>query len=255
MPVVSVFTEIQKSVKKFFFKIVFLSLMFSVFLYFYAKIKYFELMVLSVVNLKGGVGKSTVSQNLAVSFTLAEVKTCIVDTDFEQQTSMKWVEQRGDRQPRIPVFTISEKALSSNLAELRETYQLIIIDGTPALSTLASRILLESDLVLVPITPTGFDLWSFEKFLERYQDINSRRETPLPACLVMNRVRKTSFHKGAEEAMREFDIPLLESRIADRMAYQEAGLQGLGVMEYKDKKAIEEIESLTNEVFEIMKTL
>ena len=57
-------------------------------------------MVLSIVNLKGGVGKSTVSQNLAVSFTLAEVKTCIVDTDFEQQTSMKWVEQRGDRQPR-----------------------------------------------------------------------------------------------------------------------------------------------------------
>ena len=212
-------------------------------------------MVLSIVNLKGGVGKSTVSQNLAVSFTLAEVKTCIVDTDFEQQTSMKWVEQRGDRQPRIPVFTISENALSSNLAELRETYQLIIIDGTPALSTLASRVLLESDLVLVPITPTGFDLWSFEKFLERYEDVNARRGNNLPAFLVLNRYRKTSFHKGAEEAMREFDIPLLESRIADRMAYQEAGLQGLGVMEYKDKKAVEEIDNLTNEVFEIMKKL
>ncbi len=212
-------------------------------------------MVLSIVNLKGGVGKSTVSQNLAVAFTMAEVKTCIVDTDYEQQTSMKWVEQRGEKQPRIPVFSISEKALSSNLAELRETYQLIIVDGTPALSTLASRILLESDLVLVPITPTGFDLWSFEKFLERYEDVNARRETKLPACLVLNRYRKTSFHKGAEEAMRDFDIPLLNSRIADRMAYQEAGLQGLGVLECKDKKAIEEIQNLTDEVFEIMKSL
>ena len=118
-------------------------------------------MVLSIVNLKGGVGKSTVSQNMAVYFATEDVKVCIVDTDFEQQTSMKWVEQRGDRQPRVPVFAITEKALSSNLAELKENYQLIIIDGTPALSTLASRVLLESDLVIVPITPTGFDLWSF----------------------------------------------------------------------------------------------
>ena len=209
-------------------------------------------MVLSVVNLKGGVGKSTVSQNMAVYFALEEVKVCIVDTDFEQQTSMKWVEQRGDRQPRIPVFAISEKALSTNLAELKENYQLIIIDGTPALSTLASRILLESTMVIVPITPTGFDLWSFEKFLERYNDIKSRRTDSLQAYLVLNRYKKTSFHKGAEEAVKDFEIGVFETRLGDRMAYQECGVQGMGVVEGKDKKAIEEITNLCEEVFKIL---
>lgn len=212
-------------------------------------------MILSIVNLKGGVGKSTLCQNIAVNFAQGDVKVCIVDTDFEQQTSMKWVEQRGDRQPRIPVFAMTEKALSANLAELRENYPLIIIDGTPALSTLASRTLLESDVVLIPITPTGFDLWSFERFLERYKDINARRTEPLPAYVVINRYKKTSFHKAAEEALREFEVPVMENRIADRMAYQEAGLRGLGVTEGKDKKAIEEIENMCNELFIIMEKL
>ena len=209
-------------------------------------------MVLSIVNLKGGVGKSTVSQNMAVYFATEDVKVCIVDTDFEQQTSMKWVEQRGDRQPRVPVFAITEKALSSNLAELKENYQLIIIDGTPALSTLASRVLLESDLVIVPITPTGFDLWSFEKFLDRYNDIKSRRTDSLSAYIVLNRYKKTSFHKGAEAAVKDFEIGVLETRMGDRMAYQECGVQGLGVVEGKDKKAAEEVTNLCEEVFKIL---
>jgi chromosome partitioning protein len=210
-------------------------------------------MIISVVNLKGGVGKSTISQNMAVYFATEGVKVCIVDTDFEQQTSMKWIEQRGDRQPLIPVFAISEKALSTNLSELKTTYQLVIIDGTPALSTLASRILLESDMVIVPITPTGFDLWSFEKFYERYNDVKARRGDELSAYLVLNRFKKTSFHKGAEEAVKDFEIELLKTRIGDRMAYQECGLQGLSVIEGKDKKAAEEIVNLCEEVFSHLK--
>lgn len=210
-------------------------------------------MIISVVNLKGGVGKSTISQNMAVYFATEGVKVCIVDTDFEQQTSMKWVEQRGDRQPLIPVFAISEKALSTNLSELKTTYQLVFIDGTPALSTLASRILLESDMVIVPITPTGFDLWSFEKFYERYNDVKARRGDDLSAYLVLNRFKKTSFHKGAEEAVKDFEIELLKTRIGDRMAYQECGLQGLSVIEGKDKKAAEEVTNLCEEVFSHLK--
>ncbi len=210
-------------------------------------------MIISVVNLKGGVGKSTISQNMAVYFATEGVKVCIVDTDFEQQTSMKWVEQRGNRQPLIPVFAISEKALSTNLSELKTTYQLVVIDGTPALSTLASRILLESDMVIVPITPTGFDLWSFEKFYERYNDVKARRGDDLSAYLVLNRFKKTSFHKGAEEAVKDFEIELLKTRIGDRMAYQECGLQGLSVIEGKDKKAAEEVANLCEEVFSHLK--
>lgn len=167
-------------------------------------------MLLSVINLKGGVGKSTISQNLAVSMAHDNYKVCIVDTDFTQATSARWYEQRPEELPKIPVFPVRENALKATLDELRSTYNVIIIDGTPQLGTLATRTLVESDLVLVPITPTGFDIWSFETFLERYEDAKSRKGE-LPAYVIFNRFKPTNFHKGAVAAIGEFKLPIFKN--------------------------------------------
>lgn len=203
-------------------------------------------MVISVINLKGGVGKSTISQNLAVCMATDGYRVCIVDTDFEQHTSVKWSEQRPESMVKIPVFVVREQSLKSSLDEFRSGYQVVIIDGTPQLGTLATRTLLESDLVLAPITPTGFDLWSFETFLERYRDARSRKGE-LPAWVLFNRFKGTNFHRGAVEAVAEFGLPILNRTLGERMAFQEAGVQGLGVIEYRDKKAREEMEGLYQE--------
>lgn len=203
-------------------------------------------MVISVINLKGGVGKSTISQNLAVCMAHDGYRVCIVDTDFEQHTSVKWSEQRPESLVKIPVFVVREQSLKSSLDEFRASYQVVIIDGTPQLGTLATRTLVESDLVLAPITPTGFDLWSFETFLERYRDAKSRKGE-LPAWVLFNRFKSTNFHRGAVEAVGEFGLPILNRTLGERMAFQEAGVQGLGVIEYRDKKAREEMEELYRE--------
>lgn len=211
-------------------------------------------MTISVINLKGGVGKSTLSQNLAVAMAKDGYNVSIVDTDFEQATTAKWFEQRPENLPKVPVFLVRENSLKGSLEEFREAYDVVIIDGTPQLGTLATRTLVESDLVLVPMTPTGFDMWSFETFLERYNDAKSRKGE-LPAFVVFNRFKPTNFHKGAQEAVKEFGLPILSSFMGERMAYQEAGLQGLGVIEYKDKKAKEEMEALYKELAGIVEKL
>ncbi len=211
-------------------------------------------MLLSVINLKGGVGKSTVSQNLAVAMAQDGYKVCIVDTDFAQATSARWYEQRPESAPKIPVFSVRENALKGTLDELRTSYNVIIIDGTPQLGTLATRTLIESDLVLVPITPTGFDIWSFETFLERYEDAKSRKGD-LPAFVLFNRFKPTNFHKGAVAAITEFKLPILKNYLSERMAYQEAGLQGLGVLEHRDKKAREEVTAVYRELAGIVAAL
>jgi chromosome partitioning protein len=211
-------------------------------------------MILSVINLKGGVGKSTLSQNLAVAMAHDGYKVCVVDTDFEQATTARWYEQRPDGVPKIPVFPVRENSLRGSLSEFGETYDIIIIDGTPQLGTLATRTLVESDLVLVPITPTGFDIWSFETFLERYNDAKARKGN-LPAFVIFNRYRATNYHKGAIESIREFGLEVFNSHLGERMAFQEAGLQGLGVIEYKDTKAKEEMAAVYKELAEIVATM
>ena len=57
-----------------------------------------------------------------------------------------------------------------------------------------------------------------------------------------------------KEALKQFpEFEPLETTIADRIAYKEAMMQGLGVIEYKDSKAKKEIENLTKEVENIYK--
>ena len=43
--------------------------------------------IVAISNLKGGVGKSTIAQNIAVQFAQKGIKVCIADTDTEQKTS------------------------------------------------------------------------------------------------------------------------------------------------------------------------
>lgn len=66
--------------------------------------KDFFLMIVGVTNLKGGVGKSTITQNLAVSLAHRGYKVCILDTDLGQRSSMKWAAQRSEDVPAIPVL-------------------------------------------------------------------------------------------------------------------------------------------------------
>ena len=64
-------------------------------------------MIISVMNLKGGVGNTTISTNLAACFANDNAKVCIGDLDNSQFSSKKWKTQRGDLKPEIPVFGIS----------------------------------------------------------------------------------------------------------------------------------------------------
>ena len=46
--------------------------------------------VIAVTNLKGGVGKSTTTINLAAAAEMAGVRTAIIDIDPEQQAAARW---------------------------------------------------------------------------------------------------------------------------------------------------------------------
>ena len=55
------------------------------------------------------------------------------------------------------------------------------------------------------------------------------------------------------QALSEFDVPIMKNFLAERVAYQETSIQGMSVVEYKDKKAKVEINTLVDEVESIIK--
>jgi len=210
-------------------------------------------MVIAVTNLKGGVGKTTVTTNLAVSFTQRGKDVCIVDTDLGQQSSMEWSGNRSEERARIPVFGVSIKQLNKEVADLAKRFDIVLIDGTPQLSELADRTILASDLLVIPLTPSIYDFRGFENFLQRFEQVKGLKEASgaeVRAFILLNRVvPNTKVSKDIEEAVKEYEVEVLSTKLANRIAYVDTATDGTGVLEYKDPKAKAEMNSLTDELF------
>ena len=218
-------------------------------------------MIISITNLKGGVGKSTLAQNLAVYLAKKGRSLCIADTDVEQQTSVKWGSVRSGiaegSVPGVPVYLINPDTISDQiLNKLGKKYDLVIIDGTPALTELTTRIIIMSDLVVTPILASATDVWALETFLRRYEEARITKEAmggKVELYVLLNKYNeRTNLDREIGEAIGEMGVNLLATKISTRVAYKEATVQGLGVTELKDKSAQAEIVTLANEIEKLL---
>lgn len=212
-------------------------------------------MIISVTSLKGGVGKSTIAQNLAVCFAHSGYKVCIVDVDANQ-SALRWSGLRDDSLPAVPVYALNDgMELSKNVKHLNQAHEVVIIDGTPSLSQVTSKIILLADLLIIPILPSGLDIWATEKFLERYQDAEQQKEANIPAYFLINQNQATNLSREVREVLEQTNIPVLANTLKSRIAYREAVIKGLGVFEYKDDKAKQEVTELFNEIAAVIHKL
>ena len=213
--------------------------------------------IVAISNLKGGVGKSTIAQNIAVQFAQKGIKVCIADTDTEQKTSAKWASLRDSSLLSVPVFVISPDKVSQEILALKQKYDLVIVDGTPALTELTTRIIILSDLVIVPILPGGGDIWALENFLERYKEARVTKESyggKVDIAVVINRYNdRTTLDREVVIAIQDFGITILKTKLNNRVSYREATISGISVHDTKDEKAKKEIGELAKEIQSLLK--
>ena len=216
-------------------------------------------MIISSISYKGGVGKSTVAQNLAVCFAHSGHKVCIIDAD-ETQASMSWTGVRFEKDitPVIQSVGLTDaKAFVGNVKGQYENFDIIIIDCPPSLSPIAIKAMYLSHLLIIPVTPTGgSDIWVTEKLLEKYTDIREEKGSEIPAYFLVNQFEpNVNLHRASltvfEALQEEFKIKMFDTRLNKRVAYGEANARGMGVYEYDNPKAKEEIIELANEILKI----
>src|SRR3954467_4915007 len=115
-------------------------------------------LTIAVSNLKGGVGRSTVSLNLATCLHRAGHKTLIVDAD-PQATCRTWsakASELGHEGP--PVVGIEGKSLRRDLARVSDGFDVVVIDSPPRMGVEARAAMLASDAVILPVTPGAADI-------------------------------------------------------------------------------------------------
>ncbi len=194
--------------------------------------------IIAVAQLKGGVGKSTITTNL-VGTLAANSRVALIDADLPQGTSSRWAVLRQD--PGIELISVDTAlAMITAVDKLDGQVEYVVIDLPPRSLKFLRETLAFADLVLMPLAASAADVWATEDLVAVVQEARKGNKR-LRARLVWNRLRASRLTaKFLEETASELNSKELNSMLCQRAAYVEALGTGKTVEECKDAKAAAE---------------
>lgn len=200
-------------------------------------------MIIGVLNQKGGVGKTTIAVNIAAGYALLGKRVLLVDAD-PQASALAWSSAR-ERAPLFPVVGMAKPTLHRDLPSLAGDYDLVVIDGAPRTNELGRAAILASDLVLIPVQPSPYDVWATISTVQLVREAQQFKERLNAAFVLNRRIVNTAIGRDVAQSLEAFGFPLLAAPLSQRVIYAESATQGLGVAEVAPRsEAAREIAAL-----------
>jgi chromosome partitioning protein len=202
--------------------------------------------IISLLNQKGGSGKTTLATSLAHAFALDGVSVVLGDCD-PQGSARDWADAGGSE--ICPVIGLDRIATLRDLKSIAA--DLVILDGAPKVADLAAAAIRISDLVLIPVQPSPYDLWAADTVVKM---IRERRELadgkPATAFVITRAIQRTTLSKEIFEVLETDypDITLLKTGTAQRVSYANSAATGGTVFSTDDSSAKSEILLLKEEI-------
>ena len=211
-------------------------------------------MIYVICNEKGGAGKSSIAQNLAVFLHLVKNRdVLLVDAD-PQRTTAEWIEERnGTELPKIQSVELTGN-ISQALCDLNNRYQDIIIDCGGADTKAVRSALAVADIAITPFRPKRRDLKrapsmadtietakAMNNDLQVFSVITQTPTLPNQAYRILN----------AKALLDSLGLQSLDHIARNLNAWDDSEEDGGSVIEYTDdKKAGSDARAIFNELME-----
>jgi len=196
--------------------------------------------IIAVVNLKGGVGKSTIAVNLACELAIHQ-SVVVVDAD-SQATATDWA-RRGDLPARVETLPLDADSQVCSWVEKVLTIQAdhVVIDCPPHIGPATLAAVGIADMVLIPVTPSGADLVATDSALAVVHDAQATRKDNGPLCLLVPGKVDSRTASGRElaAALEKFD-ETVAPEIGQRAALVDAFSVGAWIGQYAPRNKARE---------------
>jgi chromosome partitioning protein len=211
--------------------------------------------IIGIIQVKGGVGRSTVATNLAGVLSRS-APTVLIDCDLPQGTSASWYALRQAEMTSENLALALARDYRELIALVKQfspTHRYLVIDGPPRIAEMTRAIMFLSALCLVPLAASAAEIWSTADLLPIVAEARKRRKDE-DVRLVWNRFRGHTREAQELRSAVSTEIPLLglNTRLGYRVAYSEALARGLAADEWLDRHAHGEIRALVAEIREIL---
>jgi chromosome partitioning protein len=220
---------------------------------------------IAVVHQKGGVGKTTLTLNLAREAQERGHKALIVDSDPQRTTAeFRALRSEQTKLSALPIIELSTSTLHTEVPALANGYNKVFIDTSAGISQRSISAVKAADIVLIPTTADGPELWSAVGIFRMIQEVNAVSKEPKLVLVVYNKTAANArslsrVRKIQDDIASNFDVNFLNTTVVKRTAWSAAMDVGRSVIEttgkIHDPKAVEDLQALYGELEEYLEAL